>query len=158
MLLVIQVKFTQQSAQMYIVNICIGKFHLLQCVCYNFCTFFCDSCAISFFSLLFQVHCPWIALKFPIRSHLGPYLYWLLLGLVKSKMASLDKNVPFCSSNIYIYTQEATCNLHDASFEKKMRNCFFCQGQKIIINQGNMTVDIFMYLGTSTMYIYLYEM
>ena len=51
----------------------IGKFHLS--VCYNFCAFFCDSCAISLFSLLFQVHCPWIALKFPIRSHLGPYLY-----------------------------------------------------------------------------------
>ena len=128
-------------------------------VCYNFCTFFCDSCAISFFSLLFQVHCPWIALKFPIRSHLGPYLYWLLLGLVKSKMASLDKNVPFCSSHIYIYTRSNLQSAWDASFEKKKCKIdFFCQGQKNIINQGNMTVDIFMYLGTSTMYIYLYEM
>ena len=135
MLLVIQVKFTQQSAQMYIVNMYIGKFHLLQCVCYNFCTFFCDSCAISFFSLLFQVHCPWIALKFPIRSHLGPYLYWLLLGLVKSKMASVDKNVPFCSSHIYIYIhrrQLAIC-MRCFIWKKNAKLIFFCQGQKILL-------------------------
>ena len=129
MLLVIQVKFTQQSAQMYIVNMCIGKFHLLQCVCYNFCTFFCDSCAISFFSLLFQVHCPWIALKFPIRSHLGPYLYWLLLGLVKSKMASVDKNVLFAVIH--------TGNLQSAwCFVLKCEIGFFAR-LKSIFNQEN---------------------
>ena len=132
MLFVIQVKFTTYSAQMYIVNMYIGKFHLLQCVCYNFCTFFCDSCAISFFSLLFQVHCPWIALKFPIRSHLGPYLYWLLLGLVKSKMASLDKNVPFCSSHIYIHRRQLAICMRCLIWKKSAKLIFFGQGQKII--------------------------